>query len=142
MKKWFSVVLIAMLSACSIQGIFEKQDVSTQFEIVKRRVIEKHKVPQGIPDGEFSGSDSSYGRTFKTFVKHGYIDKYFDIYHPNGKLHSHTVLVDGIAQGWSFGYTPEGILRTKLLYKDGAVIEIILLDEKGNVIQHIKQKEG
>lgn len=44
MKKWFSVVLIAMLSACSIQGIFEKQDVSTQFEIVKRRVIEKHKV--------------------------------------------------------------------------------------------------
>ncbi len=50
-----------MLSACSKQGIFEKQDVSTQFEIVKRRVIEKHKAPQGIPDGEFSGSDSSNG---------------------------------------------------------------------------------
>ncbi|MDO4430724.1 MAG: hypothetical protein Q4B95_05440 [Lonepinella koalarum] len=139
MKKWLSILLITLLSACSTQGISEQQGIAVQSEIIKqRRVIAKQKVPQGTPDGEFSGAHSSNGRTFKTFVKNGYIDKYFDIYHPNGKLHSHTVLIDGIAQGWSFGYTPEGILRTKVLYKDGTVIESILLDEKGSVVKHIK----
>ena len=71
------------------------------------RTISKKQVPANIKDGEFTGTASN-GRTFKTVVKNGYVDKYFDVYHPNGKLHSHTPLVKGLAQGWSEGYTQEG----------------------------------
>ena len=68
------------------------------------RTIPKRQAPPNVKDGAFTGTVSN-GRTFKTVVKNGYIDKYFDVYHPNGKLHSHTPLVKGLAQGWSEGYT-------------------------------------
>ena len=102
------------------------------------RTISKKQVPANIKDGEFTGTASN-GRTFKTVVKNGYVDKYFDVYHPNGKLHSHTPLVKGLAQGWSEGYTQEGKLRTKILYKNGHLIRFQVYDEKGSLIKDIKE---
>ena len=98
----------------------------------------KKQFPANIKDGEFIGTASN-GRTFKTVVKNGYVDKYFDVYHPNGKLHSHTPLVKGLAQGWSEGYTQEGKLRTKILYKNGHLVRFQVYDEKGSLIKDIKE---
>ena len=97
-----------------------------------------NKAPEGMPDGEFEVQDSK-GRTLKTFVKNGIFDKYGDVYYPNGQLHSHTPLVNGIAHGWSQGYTENGKLRTKILYHNGSAIRWILYDENGNIVKEQKR---
>ena len=99
--------------------------------------IPKFHAPSGVKDGSFGGKASN-GRTFKTVVKNGYFDLYMDVYHPNGKLHSHTPLTGGVAQGWSEGYTEQGKLRTKVLYRDGKAVKALLFDERGNVVKELK----
>ncbi|HFB7079024.1 TPA: hypothetical protein ACE8LX_000334 [Neisseria gonorrhoeae] len=68
--------------------------------------------PSGTPDGAFS-TRASNGRVLKSIVKNGVFDRFVDIYHPNGKLHSHTPVENGVTQG----YTEQGILRTRILYR-------------------------
>ena len=88
--------------------------------------------PSGTPDGAFS-TRASNGRVLKSIVKNGVFDRFVDIYHPNGKLHSHTPVEHGVAQGWSQGYTEQGILRTRILYRDGHIIRAQTLDASGKV---------
>lgn len=86
----------------------------------------------GTPDGAYS-IRSSNGRVLKSIVKNGVFDRFVDIYHPNGKLHSHTPVENGVAQGWSQGYTEQGILRTRILYRDGHIVRAQTLDASGKV---------
>ena len=88
--------------------------------------------PSGTPDGAYS-IRSSNGRVLKSIVKNGVFDRFVDIYHPNGKLHSHTPVENGVAQGWSQGYTEQSILRTRILYRDGHIIRAQTLDASGKV---------
>lgn len=88
--------------------------------------------PSGTPDGAYS-IRSSNGRVLKSIVKNGVFDRFVDIYHPNGKLHSHTPVENGVAQGWSQGYTEQGILRTRILYRDGHVVRAQTLDASGKM---------
>lgn len=87
--------------------------------------------PSGTPDGAYS--IASNGRVLKSIVKNGVFDRFVDIYHPNGKLHSHTPVENGVAQGWSQGYTEQGILRTRILYRDGHIVRAQTLDASGKV---------
>ncbi|WP_311398010.1 hypothetical protein [Neisseria cinerea] len=64
--------------------------------------------PSGTPDGAFS-TRASNGRVLKSIVK------------------------NGVAQGWSQGYTEQGILRTRILYRDGHIIRAQTLDASGKV---------
>lgn len=88
--------------------------------------------PSGTPDGAYS-IRSSNGRVLKSIVKNGVFDHFVDIYHPNGKLHSHTPVENGVAQGWSQGYTEQGILRTRILYRDGHIVRAQTLDASGKM---------
>lgn len=88
--------------------------------------------PSGTPDSAYS-IRSSNGRVLKSIVKNGVFDRFVDIYHPNGKLHSHTPVENGVAQGWSQGYTEQGILRTRILYRDGHVVRAQTLDASGKM---------
>ncbi|HFC6348679.1 TPA: hypothetical protein ACFNMU_001692 [Neisseria lactamica] len=88
--------------------------------------------PSSTPDGAYS-IRSSNGRVLKSIVKNGVFDRFVDIYHPNGKLHSHTPVENGVAQGWSQGYTEQGILRTRILYRDGHIVRAQTLDASGKV---------
>ncbi|MGI3295538.1 toxin-antitoxin system YwqK family antitoxin [Neisseria sp. SLRRB23] len=88
--------------------------------------------PSGTSDGAYS-IRASNGRVLKSIVKNGVFDRFVDIYHPNGKLHSHTPVENGVAQGWSQGYTEQGILRTRILYRDGHIIRAQTLDASGKV---------
>ncbi len=88
--------------------------------------------PSGTPDGVYS-TRASNGRVLKSIVKNGVFDRFVDIYHPNGKLHSHTPVENGVAQGWSQGYTEQGILRTRILYRDGHIVRAQTLDASGKV---------
>ena len=88
--------------------------------------------PSGTPDGAYS-IRSSNGRVLKSIVKNGVFDRFVDIYHPNGKLHSHTPVENGVAQGWSQGYTEQGILRTRILYRDGHIVRAQTLDASGKM---------
>ena len=88
--------------------------------------------PSGTPDGAYS-IRSSNGRVLKSIVKNGVFDRFVDIYHPDGKLHSHTPVENGVAQGWSQGYTAQGILRTRILYRDGHIVRAQTLDASGKV---------
>ncbi len=88
--------------------------------------------PANTPDGLFTVK-SSNGRTLKTYVVNGKFDRYVDIYYPNNQLHSHTPLVNGLAEGWSVGYVPDGRVRTKFLYKKGNMVSYIVYDPNGNV---------
>lgn len=84
--------------------------------------------PSGTSDGAYS-TRASNGRVLKSIVKNGVFDRFVDIYHPNGKLHSHTPVENGVAQG----YTEQGILRTRILYRDGHIIRAQTLDASGKV---------
>lgn len=88
--------------------------------------------PSDTPDGAYS-IRSSNGRVLKSIVKNGVFDRFVDIYHPNGKLHSHTPVENGVAQGWSQGYTEQGILRTRILYRDGHIVRAQTLDASGKM---------
>lgn len=88
--------------------------------------------PSGTPDGAYS-IRSSNGRVLKSIVKNGVFDRFVNIYHPNGKLHSHTPVENGVAQGWSQGYTEQGILRTRILYRDGHIVRAQTLDASGKM---------
>ena len=88
--------------------------------------------PSGTPDGAFS-TRASNGRVLKSIVKNGVFNRFVDIYHPNGKLHSHTPVENGVAQSWSQGYTEQGILRTRILYRDGHIVRAQTLDASGKV---------
>ena len=88
--------------------------------------------PSGTPDGAY-GIRSSNGRVLESIVKNGVFDRFVDIYHPNGKLHSHTPVENGVAQGWSQGYTEQGILRTRILYRDGHIVRAQTLDASGKM---------
>ena len=88
--------------------------------------------PSGTPDGAYS-IRSSNGRVLKSIVKNGVFDRFVDIYHPNGKLHSHTPVENGVAQGWSQGYTEQSILRTRILYRDGHIVRAQTLDASGKM---------
>ena len=90
------------------------------------------RTPSGTPDGAYS-IRSSNGRVLKSIVKNGVFDRFVDIYHPNGKLHSHTPVENGVAQGWSQGYTEQGILRTRILYRDGHIVRAQTLDASGKM---------
>ncbi|MGX3067472.1 hypothetical protein [Ursidibacter arcticus] len=80
----------------------------------------------------------SNGRRIKAKIKNHCIDEEVFIYHPNGKLHSNTPLVNGIAEGWSNGYSIEGLLQSKILYKQGKTILIQVYDPKGQMVKEIK----
>ncbi|HGL9560926.1 TPA: hypothetical protein ACKLVH_001455 [Neisseria gonorrhoeae] len=60
--------------------------------------------PSGTPDGAFS-TRASNGRVLKSIVK------------------------NGVAQG----YTEQGILRTRILYRDGHIVRAQTLDASGKV---------
>lgn len=74
--------------------------------------------PPGTPEGPYQTQDSR-GRTLKSVVRNGRLDDFADVYHPNGRLHSHTPLVNGLAQGWSDGYDENGRLRSRIFYQNG-----------------------
>lgn len=88
--------------------------------------------PSGTPDGAYS-IRSSNGRVLKSIVKNGVFNRFVDIYHPNDKLHSHTPVENGVAQSWSQGYTEQGILRTRILYRDGHIVRAQTLDASGKM---------
>ena len=64
--------------------------------------------PSGTPDGAYS-IRASNGRVLKSIVK------------------------NGVAQGWSQGYTEQGILRTRILYRDGHIVRAQTLDASGKM---------
>lgn len=149
MKRYLCILSAFLLVSCadlaeitdtlsaSLTPQYEKEVRNSQTTMPDYH-IPVHKAPEGTPDGEFEFQDSK-GRTAKTFVKNGIFDKYGDVYYPNGQLHSHTPLVNGIAHGWSQGYTENGKLRTKILYHNGSAIHWILYDENGNIIKEQKR---
>lgn len=133
MKLWV-VVLLPVLAACAAseskqpdsRAVFERAPLTSSNQYAKP--------PAGTPDGAFSTTDSN-GRVLKSVVRGGVFDEFVDVYHPNGKLHSHTPMKNGAAQGWSQGYTEQGVLRTRVLYENGRVVKTQLLDEKGKVLR-------
>ncbi|RKR76979.1 hypothetical protein DES31_0292 [Otariodibacter oris] len=80
------------------------------------------QVPPNTPEGEFE-TTSSNGLVFKSYVENGKFNRYADVYYPNGQLQSHTVLKDGLVDGWSYGYTPQGKLMSRILYEKGKIIK-------------------
>ncbi len=80
---------------------------------------------------------ASNGRYMKTVVRNGLLDDYADVYYPNGKLQSHTPLKEGFAQGWSTGYRNDGSVMSRILYKDGRIIRLQKIDEKGQVVSDV-----
>lgn len=80
---------------------------------------------------------ASNGRRIKAKIKNHCLDEEVFIYYPNGQLHSHTPLVDGLAEGWSNGYLPDGTLRTRILYQKGET-KLIQIYNNGQVVKEIK----
>ncbi|WP_439242631.1 toxin-antitoxin system YwqK family antitoxin [Lonepinella sp. BR2474] len=133
-------VIVVLLTGCvssSSEQFSQKKEIGIEQIPEQYRVHPKTPAPKGVKDGEYTGKISQ-GRTYKTVFKDHFADKYIDVYYPNGQLHSHTPLVDGLAQGWSEGYTAEGKLRTKVLYKDGVVVRYQTYDEQGKLLQDIQ----
>ncbi len=96
--------------------------------------------PKGVANGEYQ-KKGKQGRTIKSYVINGKFDKYIDIYYPNGQLHSHTPLVNGLAEGWSIGYVADGRVRTKFLYKKGKMVRFQGYDPQENLIYDKKIHE-
>lgn len=128
MKKTASLLALALLlSACKTLSPSESAAVdlpsTAQLSayLLKQPAKTVTPAPPGLADGEHTLPPSSNGRYMKTVVRNGILDDYVDIYYPDGRLHSHTPLVNGIPQGWSEGYMQSGI-RTRVHYQDGKVI--------------------
>lgn len=88
-------------------------------------------------NGEFDQTGST-GRRIKAKVKNHCLDEEVFIYHPNGQLHSNTPLRDSLADGWSIGYTPNGIMQTKILYQQGKTVLMQRYDLHGKLVLEIK----
>lgn len=100
-------------------------------------------VGNNIPEGELTERYENGSIKFKTVVKNRCFDKYMDIYYPNGKLRTHTLLVNCKANGISFGYTSSGVLHTEIPYVDGlADGNVKVYDDTGKVISNAQYVKG
>ncbi|VEB21915.1 toxin-antitoxin system YwqK family antitoxin [Avibacterium volantium] len=154
MKKWLIIPAVLSLSSCTYLTCLDnfdgavlpqcqKQQQQQPQEITSIDQVpeENRRIPKFKIEGEKDGpyiTKAGNGRTLKTILKNGYFDQYVDIYHPNGKLHSHTPVKMGVPEGWSTGYTEQGKLRTKALYEKGRIIRAQLYNEKGEMIKELK----
>ncbi|MCK3654737.1 hypothetical protein A4G19_02850 [Pasteurellaceae bacterium Macca] len=100
------------------------------------RAHPRYIAPKGTKNGIKNGTISQ-GRTYTVPIKNGLGEGNLDIFYPNGQLHSRTPLVNGYAQGWSEGYDIQGVLKTKVLYKDSKTIRLQIYDNKGNLVKDI-----
>lgn len=91
-----------------------------------------------FPKNGILDETDSRGRRIKAKIKNHCIDEEVFIYHPNGKLHSNTPLVNGLPDGLSNGYTENGVLRTKILYQKGYTILIHVYNNDGQIVKEIK----
>lgn len=135
------IILSLAVSGCariaqSYVDISEKLGLTPEYDRVAQQAVPQQKSiarpPAGTPDGPFSITATN-GRVLKSMVRNGRFDKFVDIYHPNGKLHSHTLIKDGIPFGWSQGYTENGQLRTRILYENGRVVKFQRFDASGKL---------
>lgn len=114
-------------------------------EALKNQKIETPSITVGenIKNGEFIQKDNNGNLLFKTFVQNKCFDKYMDVFYPNGKLRTHTPLVECKANGVSQGYTSDGVLRTEIPYKNGLAEGVVkIYNQKGDVIKQILYHEG
>lgn len=90
-----------------------------QAEIERTRIGTPYiRVNKSVPEGEFIQKYENGKVDFKTVIQNGCFDKYFDNYYPNGKLRSHTPLVDCKGNGLAHGYTEDGDLINEIYYVD------------------------
>lgn len=100
-------------------------------------------VGENIQNGKLIKKDDNGNLLFKTFVQNNCFDKYIDVFYPNGKLRTHTPLVECKANGVSKGYTEDGLLKTEIPYKNGLADGVIkVYDQKGNVVKQKTYREG
>lgn len=140
MKKISLLIFPLVVSACSLvpntvvnpySNIVAIQDLPRE-----HRYKPKQCSPKFVKNGELD-EVASNGRRIKAKIKNHCIDKEVFIYYPNGQLHSHTPLVDGLAEGWSNGYTQDGILRTRILYQKGEA-KLMQVYHYGQLVKEIR----
>lgn len=134
------IPLLLLLGGCGIlsekfENLADKLSVPSK-RLGKKQGYTMHLIlaPKGQKDGRFSGKASN-GRTFKTVVKNGIYDHYFDVYNADGSLHSHTPLKNGIAQGWATIHTKQGKMR--VLYQKGTSVRRVFYDKKGRKVKEL-----
>lgn len=138
----FSLIIISVaVSGCaqiaqSYVDISEKLGWTPEYDRVAQPAVSPQNLiaqpPQGTPDGPFSITAAN-GRVLKSMVRHGKFDQFVDIYYPNGRLHSHTPIKDGIPFGWSQGYTENGQIRTRIFYENGRAVKFQRFDVSGKL---------
>lgn len=119
------------------------EEVNNSQKIQRPIAVPIIDVDKNIKNGELIEKYDNGNPKFKTFVQNHYFDKYIDIFYPNGKLRTHTPLVNCKANGLSKGYTEDGLLRTEIPYKNGAADGMIkVYDKKGRVIEQKLYRAG
>ncbi len=107
-----------------------------KFDVLLKNIPHQFPVypaPKGVANGEYQ-TKGRQNRTLKSYIVNGKFDKYIDVYYPNGQLQSHTPLVNGLAEGWSIGYVPDGRVRTKFLYKQGKMVRFQGYNPQGKLV--------
>ncbi|AUI66366.1 MULTISPECIES: hypothetical protein [Glaesserella] len=135
----FSLILSACSSVQNTQSTFidpYPQITSIQDLPQEHRYKPKQCSPKFDKNGELDEVVSN-GRRIKAKIKNHCIDEEVFIYHQNGQLHSNTPLVNGLAEGWSNGYTMDGVLRTRILYQKGET-KLIQVYHNGQLVKEIK----
>ena len=99
--------------------------------------LDSHRfpVPKGLPDGEYwSERSSPRGLHLHTVIKNSRLSQYVETVYPNGQVRSrHDLNTQGEAEGWSNGYTPDGRLQSRLLYRNGIVTRLQLYNRAGRL---------
>jgi len=99
--------------------------------------LDSHRfpVPKGLPDGEYwSERPSPRGLYLHTVIKNSRLSQYVETVYPNGQVRSrHDLNTQGEAEGWSNGYTPDGRLQSRLLYRNGIVTRLQAYNRAGRL---------
>ncbi|STO55280.1 Uncharacterised protein [Canicola haemoglobinophilus] len=141
MKKLFLLMLSLGIIACTTSRdnfVNPYPNIETIQDLPKEHRFKPKSCSSHLPKNGSIDEIVSNGRRIKSKTKNHCIDEEVFIYHPNGQLHSNTPLVDGLADGWSNGYTENGILRTKILYQKGYTILIQVYNNDGQIVKEIK----
>lgn len=117
--------------------------LTDDLEPQKKLTVPVVKVADSVPEGKLIEKYDNGIKKFETIVKNRCFDSYLDIYYPNGRLRTHTPLVNCQAEGLSQGYTQDGKLRTTITYKASAANgEAKTYDASGKVLQRVIYKDG
>lgn len=154
-RRWVAVTLALTLSGCaefssSVTNSIDAMGMTPDYAKGMKNDLQPKKleapsvtVTDNVPEGKLTERYGNGRKKFETVVKNRCFDDYLDIYYPDGKLRTHTPLVNCKAQGVSQGYSPQGKLKTEITYKEGlADGKATTYDDNGKVLKTVTYKAG